>query len=136
MTDSPSRARVRVRCRREEEERDSPPPRDQWSGLEKLLSTSIVFPANVRPQSYQKDAVSAVDRAIAAGMREILLAMATGTDKTRVAIALLYRFLKLGRFRRVLFLVDRESLGGQAADRFKGLRLENLQTFADIYDIK
>jgi redox-sensing transcriptional repressor len=32
--------------------------------------------------------------------------------------------------------VDRESLGGQAADRFKELRLENLQTFADIYDIK
>jgi len=39
--------------------------------------------------------------------------MATGTGKTRTAI-MVYWLIKAGRFKRVLFLVDRTSLGGQA----------------------
>ena len=36
----------------------------------------------------------------------------------------------------MLFLVDRSLLGTQAADAFKDVRLEQLQTFTDIYDVK
>jgi hypothetical protein len=36
----------------------------------------------------------------------------------------------------VLFLVDRSALGEQTANAFKDARLENLQTFADIFGIK
>lgn len=73
---------------------------------------------------FQKTAVRAVEAGIAEGSREILLAMATGTGKTRTAIGLLYRLIKAKRFRRVLFLVDRTSLGEQASDSFKTLKLE------------
>ena len=66
----------------------------------------------------------------------MLLAMATGTGKTKTCIALIYRLLKAQRFRRVLFLVDRSALGEQAANAFKDTRMENLQTFADIFGIK
>jgi len=62
--------------------------------------------------------------------------MATGTGKTKTCVALIYRLLKTGRFRRVLFLVDRSELGTQAADAFKETRMESLQSFADIYGIK
>ena len=62
--------------------------------------------------------------------------MATGTGKTKISIALIYRLLKAQRFRRVLFLVDRSALGEQAANAFKDTRMENLQTFADIFGIK
>jgi type I restriction enzyme R subunit len=85
---------------------------------------------------YQIKAVEKVEEAIGSGNRTALVAMATGTGKTRVAIAMLFRLIKHGRFRRGLFLVDRETLGDQAGNRFKELRLENLQTFAEIYDIK
>jgi type I restriction enzyme R subunit len=51
-------------------------------------------------------------------------------------VALIYRLLKTGRFRRVLFLVDRSELGTQAADAFKETRMESLQSFAAIYGIK
>ena len=85
---------------------------------------------------YQIETVETVEAAIAAGSRAVLVAMATGTGKTRVAIALLFRLIKHGRFRRALFLVDRETLGDQATNRFNEVRLENLQTFAEIYDIK
>jgi type I restriction enzyme R subunit len=65
-----------------------------------------------------------------------LVAMATGTGKTRTCIGLIYRLLKARRFRRVLFLVDRSALGEQTANAFKDARLESLQTFADIFGMK
>ncbi|GFM33723.1 type I restriction-modification system endonuclease [Desulfovibrio subterraneus] len=85
---------------------------------------------------YQHDAIRAVEAAIAEGKRNILTAMATGTGKTRTCIGLVYRFCKAKRFRRVLFLVDRTSLGEQTADAFKDFRLESHQTFNEIYDVK
>ena len=85
---------------------------------------------------YQREAIEAVEKAIASGQTEMLLAMATGTGKTRTAICLLYRLIKAGRFNRILFVVDRRSLGEQAFDSFKDVKLENFQTFPDIYDVK
>jgi type I restriction enzyme R subunit len=66
----------------------------------------------------------------------MLLAMATGTGKTKTCIALIYRLLKTKRFRRILFLVDRSALGEQAANAFKDTRMENLNTFAETFGIK
>ena len=85
---------------------------------------------------HQLRAIDAIETALTDGRRELLLAMATGTGKTRTCIGLVYRLLKTGRFRRVLFLVDRNALGVQAAGAFKEARLESAQTFADIFDLK
>ncbi|MCH9651901.1 MAG: type I restriction-modification system endonuclease [Deltaproteobacteria bacterium] len=87
-------------------------------------------------RDYQYRAVRKTEEAIRAGRREILLAMATGTGKTRTAIALIYRLIKAGRFRRVLFLVDRSALGDQAEGALKDVRLEQQQAFTDHYDVK
>lgn len=87
-------------------------------------------------RDYQQKAILAVEREIIAGSRTILLAMATGTGKTKTCIALIYRLLKTQRFNRILFLVDRSALGEQAANAFKDTRMESLQTFADIFGIK
>lgn len=84
---------------------------------------------------YQMKAIQAVEAAIARDQRALLVAMATGTGKTRTVIGLIHRLLKSQRFRRVLFLVDRSSLGKQAHDVFAEVRLENLQTFAQNYDV-
>ncbi|MEM1251609.1 MAG: type I restriction-modification system endonuclease [Cyanobacteria bacterium P01_H01_bin.21] len=85
---------------------------------------------------YQIRAIRAVEAALAQDQRNLLLAMATGTGKTKTCIALVYRLLKTKRFRRVLFLVDRTALGEQATNAFKDTRMESLQAFADIFDIK
>lgn len=106
---------------------------DHPAANESLLETPVDL-AELHP--YQIKAIEKVEETIAQGKRAMLVAMATGTGKTRVAIALLYRLIKAERFRRALFLVDRESLGDQACRRFKELRLESLQSFADIFDIK
>lgn len=87
-------------------------------------------------RGYQLRAIRAVETAIADGARTCLVAMATGTGKTKTVIGLLYRLLKAKRFKRVLFLVDRESLGEQAQNAFKEMRLEADKLFAEIYEVK
>ena len=87
-------------------------------------------------REYQLKAIQAAENAILNGQQSILLAMATGTGKTRTILGMIYRFLKTGRFRRILFLVDRTSLGEQATDVFKEVKLEDLMTLDDIYNIK
>ena len=87
-------------------------------------------------REYQHAAICSVEEGIAGGRREMLLAMATGTGKTRTLLGLVYRLIKAKRFRRVLFLVDRTALGNQAFETFSSVRLEGIQTFADIYDVK
>jgi type I restriction enzyme, R subunit len=87
-------------------------------------------------RDYQVDAIGSVEAAVVAGQREMLLAMATGTGKTRTALGLIYRLIKAKRFRRVLFLVDRTALGEQALGAFKNVKLETLQSFDEIYDVK
>jgi type I restriction enzyme R subunit len=87
-------------------------------------------------RDYQEKAIQAVEQALANNQRDCLLAMATGTGKTRTIIGLMYRFLKAERFKRILFLVDRSALGQQAIDAFNDTTLEQNHTLAQIYDIK
>ena len=69
-------------------------------------------------RDYQKSAIKAVEQHLGTGRRSMLLAMATGTGKTKLAIALLYRLLATKSFRRICFVVDRSALGDQAAGEF------------------
>ena len=89
---------------------------------------------NLRP--YQIEAIKAAEQAVIEGQQSILLSMATGTGKTRTILGLIYRFIKANRFKRVLFLVDRTALGEQAQDVFKEVKLEDLMTLDEIYNIK
>jgi type I restriction enzyme R subunit len=87
-------------------------------------------------REYQQGAIKAVEQALADGRRSMLLAMATGTGKTKLAIALLYRLLATKRFRRICFVVDRSFLGGQAADEFSTTKIVSGKAFADIFGLK
>ncbi len=99
-----------------------------------LKARAIEFAFPLRP--YQKRAIEVVEAELATGRRAMLLAMATGTGKTKLAIALLYRVLAAKRFRRVCFVVDRSALGTQAAGEFATTRIVSAKTFADIFGLK
>ncbi len=85
---------------------------------------------------YQEQAIREVERAIVNGKRTALLAMATGTGKTRTCIGLVYRLLKADRFNRILFVVDRSALGEQAEGAFKDVKVDQMKTFVEIFDLK
>ncbi len=84
---------------------------------------------------YQEEAIRQVENAIARGQQEILLAMATGTGKTRLAIALMYELLKRKRFRRILFLVDRNALGRQTLDAMSTTEASGFHKFDQIFPV-
>lgn len=86
-------------------------------------------------RDYQQNAIIAVENILAKEVRSALLAMATGTGKTRTIIGLMYRFLKAERFKRILFLVDRTALGQQALDAFNEAPLEQNHTLSKIYNV-
>ena len=85
---------------------------------------------------YQQEAIEALELSIGQGRQKALLAMATGTGKTRTAIGLVYRLVKSGIFERILFLVDRSSLGRQAFAAFETTPLEKQRPFTEAYDAK
>lgn len=87
-------------------------------------------------RDYQIRAIEAAEKSILEGKKTVLLSMATGTGKTRTILGMMYRFLKSDRFKRILFLVDRTALGTQAQDVFNEVKLEDLMTLNDIYNIK
>ncbi|WP_168792311.1 type I restriction-modification system endonuclease [Paraburkholderia aromaticivorans] len=89
----------------------------------------------LRLRDYQVKAIQAVEEALSDGQPAALVAMATGTGKTRTIIGLMYRLLKAERFRRILFLVDRTALGQQATDTFDEALLEQNQPLSKIYNV-
>jgi type I restriction enzyme, R subunit len=107
---------------------------DAQAAHEQLTTETFDYGFTVR--DYQQRAILKAEEAIGNHQRAMLLAMATGTGKTKTCVALIYRLLKTKRFRRILFLVDRSALGEQAANAFKDTRMESLQSFADIFGIK
>lgn len=107
--------------------------RDKHKAEQILQSEGFSY---LRLRDYQEKAIVEVESALEREQRECLLAMATGTGKTRTIIGLMYRFLKAERFKRILFLVDRSALGQQAIDTFNEAPLEQNQPLSKIYNIK
>ena len=113
--------------------------RDIAEADKKLASTGYEIledPDGLSLRYYQIDAIKAAEKAIAEKNDAVLLAMATGTGKTRTVLGMIYRFLSAKRFKRILYLVDRTALGDQTMDTFKEVRLEDLKTLNQLYDIK
>lgn len=106
----------------------------------KLAATGyedIENPHGLNLRYYQIEAVKAAENAIINEHKKTLLvAMATGTGKTRTVLGMIYRFLTAKRFKRILYLVDRNALGEQTMDTFKEVKLKDLLTLNQIYDVK
>src|SRR5205085_3605097 len=107
---------------------------DQDAATDALKALPFDFGFPLR--DYQQNAIEAVEKALEAERRTMLLAMATGTGKTKLAIAMLYRLLATKRFRRICFAVDRSALGIQAAGEFTNTKIVSGKAFADIFGLK
>ncbi|QTX05808.1 DEAD/DEAH box helicase family protein [Agromyces archimandritae] len=80
---------------------------------------SIPIDDDIAGRPYQHEAIRAVTEALEQGERRALVVMATGSGKTRTAIALVELLQQAGWVKRVLFLADRRALVRQAAAAFR-----------------
>ena len=105
--------------------------RDNEAALAKLDG----LPYHSLLRGYQIEAHEAVEEAIRKRKRKMLLAMATGTGKTLTMVSQVYRLMKAGVARRILFLVDRRALAAQAVRAFSSFEAEPGLKFDKIYEL-
>ncbi len=84
---------------------------------------------------YQKEAIEAIEKAVFDRKRKMMVAMATGTGKTFTIINLIYRLMKSGFGKRILFLVDRRALAAQAVTALASFEAEPGLKFDKIYEV-
>ena len=110
MEEFPTEPELIARFRRES---------NQGSGLTAAQETILDQPyftsqTTYAPHYYQRIAINRTLDAIARGQRRLLLVMATGTGKTYTAFQIVYRLLKSGMKRKILYLADRNILVDQS----------------------
>jgi len=88
-----------------------------------------------RLRPYQRDCILAVEQQILSGRRQMLVAMATGTGKTFLTVAQIYRILESKLATRILFLVDRKALAAQAVREFHAFNTPNGHKFSQEYEV-
>jgi type I restriction enzyme R subunit len=94
------------------------------------LITDALWPAQVT-------AVQNLEKSLAANKPRALIQMATGSGKTFTAINAVYRLVKFGGARRVLFLVDRGNLGRQAYKEFQQfVTPDDGRKFTELYNVQ
>ena len=90
---------------------------------------------NPRLRPYQREANDAIEKAISDRKRAMLVAMATGTGKTFTLVNEIYRLIKSGTAKRILFLVDRRALAAQAVRAFASFEAEQGLKFDKVYEV-
>jgi type I restriction enzyme R subunit len=79
---------------------------------------TVAIDKNIAGRDYQMECIDTLCREMRQGRRKLLVEMATGTGKTRMAAALIKRLFQANAITRVLFLVDRVTLAKQTEDAF------------------
>jgi type I restriction enzyme R subunit len=87
--------------------------------------------------SAQIEAISNLERSFAENRPRALIQMATGSGKTFTAVSFIYRLIKFGGARRVLFLVDRNNLGKQTLKEFQQyVTPDDGRKFTELYNVQ
>ncbi len=85
----------------------------------------------------QISAVTGLETSLAQNKPRALVHMATGAGKTFTAITAVYRLLKFGGARRILFLVDTRNLGKQAHQEFMAYSPpDDGRKFTELYNVQ
>jgi type I restriction enzyme R subunit len=92
-------------------------------------------PAGLYPNQVQ--AITNLEQSLWHDKPRALLQMATGSGKTLTSVAEIYRLIKFGGARRVLFLVDRSNLGEQAEKEFQNFETpDDHRKFTELYVVQ
>ena len=85
----------------------------------------------------QAEAIRSLEESLRANRPRALVQMATGAGKTFTAVNAIYRLVRHAGAQRVLFLVDRATLGVQAVQEFEGFDTpDDGRKFTELYNVR
>jgi len=90
----------------------------RFGKLEHDPFTQTYHKGRFAPRYYQDVAIKKIVEAYLSGQKKILLTMATGTGKTKVAFQTVWKLYKAGNIQKVLFVTDRNFLVSNAVGEF------------------
>jgi len=111
--------------------------RDQPSTLRRRLAEHMPALPEGNLRDCQTSAVTGLEQSLAQNKPRALVHMATGAGKTYTAITSVYRLLKWGGAKRILFLVDTRNLGTQAHQEFMAYTPpDDGRKFTELYNVQ
>lgn len=113
LDEFPTEAELIARYKREVNEGHGLTPTEETAISQPYYTSQSTYP----PRYYQRIAINRTIGAIARGQQRLLLVMATGTGKTYTAFQIVYRLLRSGLKRKVLYLADRNILVDQSIEQ-------------------
>ena len=85
----------------------------------------------------QVEAIGNLERSFAEARPRALIQMASGSGKTFAAVTSVYRLIKSADAKRILFLVDRNTLGRQTSQEFQQYRTpDDGRKFTELYNVQ
>src|SRR4030066_1343006 len=85
----------------------------------------------------QVEAIENLERSFAESRPRALIQMASGSGKTFASVTFVYRLIKFAGAKRVLFLVDRNTLGKQTLQEFAQYRTpDDGRKFTELYNVQ
>lgn len=113
----------------------------QWQQQPQTLRRSLGTAMPALPTQNLRDcqvsAITGLEKSLACNRPRALVHMATGAGKTFTAITAVYRLLKFGGAKRILFLVDTRNLGKQAHQEFMAYTPpDDARKFTELYNVQ
>lgn len=113
---------------------------NEWFSQKTSLRTRLQdFPElnRVKLRDCQITAIENLEKSFKEDRPRALIQMATGAGKTFTAITTIYRLLKHGNAKRILFLVDTKNLGEQAEQEFMSyVPNDDNRKFTELYNVQ
>ncbi|WP_239649756.1 DEAD/DEAH box helicase family protein [Methylocucumis oryzae] len=112
-----------------------------WLAQTETLRRRLAEQMPVLPERNLRDCqvstVTGLEKSLAQNKPRALVHMATGAGKTFTAITSVYRLLKFGGAKRILFLVDTRNLGKQAHQEFMAYSPpDDGRKFTELYNVQ
>lgn len=110
---------------------------EQPNTLRRRLAEQMPVLPKQNLRDCQIGAVTGLEKSLAQNKPRALVHMATGAGKTFTAITSVYRLLKFGGAKRILFLVDTRNLGKQAHQEFMAYTPpDDGRKFTELYNVQ
>lgn len=103
--------------------------RERLKNLPPLISSSL--------RDCQIEAITNLEKSLKEAKPRALIQMASGSGKTYTAVSFVYRLIKFAKANRILFLVDRRTLGRQTRGEFAQYTTpDDHRKFTELYNVQ